>query len=356
MSSGKEDMTVTARIWRGGMIGAGAWSDVQLTAWKGVPNARIVALTDRHPERRNPVIERFGVDRGFDDFEAMLDQANLDFVDICTRPYSHASLTKLAADQGLSVLCQKPFCTNLEEAIDVVEYCRARDVRLMINENFRWQAWYRQIKAILDSGVLGRVFTATLRRRSRFTWPHFSNDQAYLAEMPRLAVYELGVHFLDTFRFLFGDPTIIFARLHHISPHMQGEDVEVITLGFSEMTGIINHSWASVMIPGLDKPDNANISELTQMPAPRLEIDGMAGTLFLRSDNSLHLYTDDDHQTWVFAANERPKAHIAAQQHFIDCLECGVSFETSGEDYLKTMGLVYAAYQSDQVGRSVTLI
>lgn len=45
------------KIWRGGMIGAGAWSNVQLDAWAGVENAKIVALTDRHPERRNPVVE-----------------------------------------------------------------------------------------------------------------------------------------------------------------------------------------------------------------------------------------------------------------------------------------------------------
>jgi predicted dehydrogenase len=35
------------RMWRGGMIGAGAWSEIQLTAWAGVENAEIVALCDR---------------------------------------------------------------------------------------------------------------------------------------------------------------------------------------------------------------------------------------------------------------------------------------------------------------------
>lgn len=39
------------RIWRGGMIGAGCWSEIQLTAWANVDNAEIVALCDRHPER-----------------------------------------------------------------------------------------------------------------------------------------------------------------------------------------------------------------------------------------------------------------------------------------------------------------
>ena len=43
---------MSRRRLREGMIGAGAWSELQLTAWAGVKNAEIVALCDRHPERR----------------------------------------------------------------------------------------------------------------------------------------------------------------------------------------------------------------------------------------------------------------------------------------------------------------
>jgi predicted dehydrogenase len=125
------------KIWRGGMIGAGAWSNVQLDAWVGVENAEIVALTDRHPEHRTPVVAKYGIPFAFNDFEQMLEQAELDFVDICTRPYSHAALSKLAADRGIPVLCQKPFCQTLKEAQEVSEYCRNANVRLMVNENFR---------------------------------------------------------------------------------------------------------------------------------------------------------------------------------------------------------------------------
>lgn len=330
------------KIWRGGVIGAGAWSHIQLTAWAGVKNAQIVALTDRHPDRRSPIIEQFNIPQSFDDFETMLDEADLDFVDICTRPYSHTALTRLAAERGLPVLCQKPFCTSLEEAQQSVEFCHQAGIRLMINENFRWQAWYRKVKELLDSGALGEVFMAKLHHHSRFTLPHFSHAQGYLAEMPRLAVYELGVHYLDTFRFLFGEPESVFARLHHISPHMKGEDVGLITLSYPTMTGLIDQSWASVVVPGLDKPEEP----FNRRPSPRLEINGTQGTVAIKADNSLHLYTDTHHQQWQFDEEVRPQAHIAAQQHFIDCLESGTEFETSGAQTLKTMALVYACYLS----------
>ena len=89
---------MSRRRLQGGMIGAGAWSELQLTAWAGVKNAEIGALGDRHPERREPVVRRFNIPQAFDDFEAMLDRAQLDFVDICTRPFSHAPSTRLAAE------------------------------------------------------------------------------------------------------------------------------------------------------------------------------------------------------------------------------------------------------------------
>ena len=262
---------MTQKIWRGGMIGAGAWSEIQLNAWKDVTNAEIVALCDRHPDRRDPVVAKFNIPRAFDDFETMLDQAELDFVDICTRPYSHVPLAKLAVKRGLPVLCQKPFCESIEAARDLVEFCDRAGVRLMINENFRWQAWYRKIKELLDSDMLGTPFYASIHWRRRMTLPEFENVQAYFKEMQRFAVYEVGVHYLDTFRFLFGEPETIFARLHRVSPHIKGEDVQVVTVGYQDLTCVINNSFASVPIPGVDRPSG----DFHKLNIPhRLELDG----------------------------------------------------------------------------------
>jgi len=343
---------VTKKIWRGGMIGAGAWSEIQLNAWAGVKNAEIVALCDRHPERRDPIVERFGIPRAFDDFETMLDEADLDFIDICTRPYSHAALIKLAAGRGFPVLCQKPFCESLEEAREVSEFCDQTGVRLMINENFRWQSWYRKVKALLNAGELGKPFFAKIHRRSRISLPEFDHRQAYMQEMPRWAVYEVGVHYLDVFRFLFGDPDAIYCRLHRVSPHVAGEDVQVITICYQDLTCLINQSFASVPVPGIDRPDDDN-ADARRIPHG-LQIDGAQGTLFLKPDRILHLYTDTGHQAWAFPEDTTQRSRAAAQQHFIDCLESGGKFETDGPETLKTMALVYACYLSAEEGRVVS--
>lgn len=334
---------------RGGMVGAGVWSACQLEAWQKVNGARIIALCDRLPERLQSAAALFNIQRCYTDPAEMIAREELDFLDICARPSSHAPLVRLAAAHGLPVLCQKPFCTSLEEAVSVARECQQGGVRLMINENFRWQAWYRKVKVVLASGVLGQPFFVKMEERVRATLPRFENPQAYLAEMPRLILYEMGVHYLDTLRFLFDMPRQVTARLHHISPQVQGEDVQVILLDFERLTGLIESSWVSVPIPGIDIPADGSPALIA-----RLEIDGPQGTLELGVDGVLNLHTDAGSNTWRFPLDTEADGRRAALQHFIDCLRDGSPFETGGMDNLQTMALVWAGYRSAETHTAVS--
>jgi len=170
--------------------------------------------------------------------------------------------------------------------------------------------------------------------------------------MPRLLAYEMGPHYLDTFRFLFGEPDSIFARMHSVSPYMAGEDVLVIVLGYPNLTCLIHTSWASVGVPGVDIPEEKHKDRVPHL----LEIDGTEGTLILKSDASMHLFGDSGHhQQWQFPAAAMEQRIIDTQQHFIDCLEYGTEFETSGEYNLKTMALAYACYHSADEGRVINV-
>lgn len=342
-------MSAPKKIWRGGMIGAGSWSETQLAAWAAIESARIVALCDRHPERRDPLAQRWEIGQKFGSVSAMLDTSALDFVDICTRPYSHAALIREAAAAGRPILCQKPFATSLDEARELVELCERTGVRLMINENYRWQGWFRQARTLLDAGRVGRPFAARLVRRIRFTLPRFDHTQSYLATMPQLLVYEMGSHWFDVFRFLFGDPQTVYARIARVSPHLQGEDVALLVLGYPDLTCTIETSWASVPIPGID------LLPGDKTGAPRLEIEGTDGTLSLACNGTLHLHTDATHERWHFDAQELKRSHVAAQQHFLDCLSSGAEFETSGAATLRTLALIQAAYLSAAENRVVEL-
>ena len=334
------------------MVGAGVWSEVQLGGWQNVPHARITALCDLDERKLTERVTQFDIDRHYSSLEELLQAEEVDFVDVCVRPEAQLSVIKRAADHGVHVLCQKPFCATLQEAEEAVAYCERRGVRLMINENFRWQAWYRKTKALLRSGVVGTPFLARVNFRLRTSLPTFTHRQAYFKDMPRWAVFELGVHYLDLYRFLFGAPTSLYARLHRVSPYVRGEDVQVLVLSYAGLTCLVQHSWASVPVPGLDRPEAGEIDPWAV--AHGLEIDGSLATLVLRSDGTLQLHGDTREERWSFSDNVRQESVAATLAHFTECLQRDRPFETSGEDYLRTMALVYASYQSAETNLVVS--
>ena len=320
----------------GAMVGAGAWSRTQLEAWQRTPGARIVAIADRLPERCKRIAADFCLAE-YESVAQMLAQERVDFLDICTRPDSHSELVRLAVARGLPVLCQKPFCSSYEEAESLVQLCAEARIPLMVNENFRWQPYYRKVKELLSTGELGEPFAVTMHQRHRLTMPRFDHYQSYFTHMPRLAVYEVGTHLIDTLRFLFGDPDTVYARLHTISPDVKGEDVQTLVFGYgSRLTVNVIDSWASVPISG-------------RKWFPRLlEVDCPGGTIYVDKQGSVHLFRDSGAERWDFPADAVPQSHTAALTHFIQGVREGGAFETGGAETLKTMKVVYACYESHE--------
>jgi len=116
----------------------------------------------------------------YDDYEALLKNETIDFVEIITDVDSHEMFTIMAAEKGIHVVCQKPMAATLEQASNMVETCRNAGVKFFIHENFRWQAPIRKLKTALDAGVIGKPFKARVSYCSAF--PVFDN-QPFLATL-----------------------------------------------------------------------------------------------------------------------------------------------------------------------------
>lgn len=122
-------------------MGAGHFAAIQLEAWREVPGVQFVGLYNRTPAKAQELAARFGIGRVSGDLRELLESTRPDFVDICTAVETHLEFVRIAADLGIPILCQKPVAPSWEESVELVDYCRARGVPLMINENWRWQCW-----------------------------------------------------------------------------------------------------------------------------------------------------------------------------------------------------------------------
>jgi predicted dehydrogenase len=326
------------KLLRGVLIGCGYASGFQLEAWKRVPQVEIVAVSSRDIENGCNRAAEFDIPQVYTDYVKMLDEEECDFVDISTPPIVHREMIQSAADRGLHVLCQKPIAETLAELRQMTAICERAGVRFMVNENGRFQPWFQKMKDLLDGGTFGTPHHANFSCHARMTLPKFdAGAQSNLfSKMPRLVTFELGVHYLDTLRFLFGEPHSLYAMMDQVGADIEGEDLATIAVRFPHLQAQVVMSWASV--PPRQYARQASWGEYCVLAEK--------GTLLLEVDGTLTLRTDQADKVIQFPEESELLGYLGAQQHFADCMLSGAPFQTSGTETLKTMELVFGAYHS----------
>uniref|UniRef100_A0A7C4KHF7 Gfo/Idh/MocA family oxidoreductase n=1 Tax=Anaerolinea thermolimosa TaxID=229919 RepID=A0A7C4KHF7_9CHLR len=332
------------------VLGTGFWSLYQIPAWLEVGGVQLVAVCNRTVEKAEQVARRFGVPRVYSDAEELLKREydHLDFVDIITAVETHAHLVSLAARYKLPVICQKPMSTDLTSAEMMVAECKAAGVPLYIHENWRWQTPIRALKQALDSGEIGRPFRARIDMISGY--PVFEN-QPFLKELEQFIITDLGSHILDTARYLFGEASSLYCQTRRVHQDIKGEDVATIVLNMGENISVtVNMAYAG------------NPLEREAFPQTFIFVEGDRGSLELSQDYWLRTTTHTGtllkrvpppRYSWIDPAYEVVHASIVAcNANLLGALKGEGRAETTGEDNLKTVRLVFASYDSasqDQV-------
>jgi D-apiose dehydrogenase len=330
-------------------VGAGYFSQFHYDAWRRVSGARLTALCDRSPERAGEAARRFGIDRIYTDVAGMLEGERPDFIDIITPPESHTEICGLAGQRGVHVLCQKALAPTFDEASALVEAAERAGIRLMVHDNFRFQPWHRELRRLIDEDAIGAVHAIACRTRMGDGWrpSAYLDRQPYFRTLPRLLVFETGVHFIDVFRYLAGEIRQVYATLRRRNPAIVGEDAGVIVFEFETNATAV---WdASRYNESLDSDPRYTFGEFL--------VEGRTGSLRVDERGRLLVHTLGE------PAREHAYAHEArgfagdccyrAIQHFVDRLHDGTHFETAGRDYLRTLSVQEAVYTSATTGRAV---
>jgi D-apiose dehydrogenase len=332
------------------IFGTGFWSRYQLAAWREFDGAECVALYNRTRSKAEKLAAEFGVRGVYDDAEELLDRERLDFVDIITDVDTHAHFVLMVANRRLPVICQKPMAPNLETARRMVACCRQAEVPYFIHENFRWQHPLRQVKGVLEEGVAGNVFRARISFCSSF--PVFDN-QPFLKDLEQFILTDVGSHVLDVARFLFGEMESVFCQTQRVHSDIKGEDVATVMLRtVSGATVVCEISYASR-------------TEHERFPETYVLVEGDKGSVELGPDYWIRVTTGAGTHSrrcppprypWADPAYDVVHASIAAcNENLLKALKGEGPAETTGEDNIKTVELVFAAYESEKTRRLVQL-
>ena len=319
------------------MIGAGMISQFHLAAWKQTPGAELIAICDPELSRARERAAAYGVPGIYSSVHEMLAACELDAVDIVTPVATHAPLVRLAADHGLHVMCQKPMAGSAAEARALVGYVGDR-VRFMVHENYRYRPHYRAVRQWLAEGRIGAVRMAHLGMRcsgmhaQAGTTPWLLERQPYLADMPRLLIFETLIHHLDVLRALLGELSVLSAQTRQLNASLAGEDSAVIVLrGENGLLATLDGTFTAPGYPPL--------------PRDRLELVGDRGTLILDFDR-LYLVGHESQAVHFDLAARYQECFSFAVAQFVQGILTRAPFESDRKDNLKTLDLVESCYRT----------
>lgn len=331
------------------VLGTGFWSQYQIPAWFEVGGVELVAVYNRTISKAEKVVKKFNVPHVYGEVEDLLKNEKLDFVDIITEIDAHAPFVKLAAKYRLPVICQKPMAPDLSTAEEMVSACQKGDVPFFIHENWRWQTPIRALKRTLAEGSIGTPFRARINMISGF--PVFAS-QPFLKTLKHFILTDMGSHILDTARFLFGEANSLYCQTCQVHADIAGEDAATVLLEMGRKISVTCYlAYAE------------NYLENDHFPQTYVFVEGEKGSIQLGPDYWLRVTTRDGtlsrrvpppRYAWADPAYDVVHSSIVqCNADLLRGLKGESRAETTGEDNLKTVRLVFAAYDSAQQGQVI---
>lgn len=139
------------------IVGCGRISDLHQLGYRGLTDARIVAVCDSNQGRLRKKAREWGVDKVYGDYRQVLDDKEIDLVELLTPHHLHCPMTVQAAEAGKHVSVQKPMALTAGEADRMIEAAERAGVMLRVYETFVYYAPAVKAREMIEAGEIGEV-------------------------------------------------------------------------------------------------------------------------------------------------------------------------------------------------------
>ena len=208
-----------------GRTGRGDYGHAMDQVWLDVPNTKIVAVADDNKMGLAAAAKRLKVEPTFSDYRAMLDRVKPDIVAICPRWIDqHRDMAVAAAERGIHIYTEKPFCRSLAEADEIVAACERTHVKLAMALPTRYSPKLQTVKRLIAEGKIGKV----LEYRGRGKEDRRGGGED---------LWVLGTHVMDMIRALGGHPQWCFAHVTQDGKPISKQDVADGAEGIGPLAG-----------------------------------------------------------------------------------------------------------------------
>ncbi len=308
-----------------GILGAGSVAQRRvIPSMHALASCEVGALMVRDQGRADALVAELDVPRAYSSVEDLLADDKLDAIYVSSPVSLHEEHAIAVAKAGKHVLCEKPMALTPDACRRIIRVCGEEDVHLQLCFVLRGWPIYQRLKTMVEDGTVGQFVSA---RAHLAKWVPWDDDswRRDVAQSGGGVLVDVGTHYLDLFRFLFGE---IFEVVHRGgSPVLDIEVEETSHALVSFENGGHGQITSTIVVP-----HNGNV----------LEIYGTKGSIFLGS--TLRVVTEEGEQLEEVVF---PDYFSGLLDQFVTCVEKGEEPLASGLDGLRNIELVTQAYASE---------
>jgi len=306
----------------------------------------LAGVVDVVPANRTHAIERagLGADRGFSSIDEAARSIDFDAVVVAAPSPLHADLCSQALRAGRHVIVEKPFTVDFEQARAVVALAEGRDLRVMIDQNYRYLPDLQALRQAIQDEVAGRPTHVALT--FNYNWP----ARTYQAAMSNTMLLEMAIHHFDALRFvLAGDARTAQGQTWR-PPWTQYSGDTWVTCSFEFPREVRALYSGSLEAPGAQDPWQGVWRIDCERGALHLADLGRGYGLYLsRSPDTFDLLES-------FGAPPSPGSGIPGTlRELAAALRDGRRPQSDGRDNLRTLAMAFGVSRSSADGRVVVL-
>jgi predicted dehydrogenase len=159
---------------------------------------RLRVISGRDEEKVSRAAAAYGFEHWVGDWRELVKRPDVDIVDICTPPGTHAEIAAAAAAAGKAVICEKPLAVSYAQATTAAAAVQRAGVLNAVGFNYRRLPAVSLMKRMVDEGAVGKV------RLWRATWlsdefvdPAIPFDWRFDGAVGGSTIGDLGSHLID---------------------------------------------------------------------------------------------------------------------------------------------------------------
>jgi len=222
------------------VIGMGFIGFAHIEALRRLPDVEIIAICTRNQEKAEKVAAEQNIPNWFTDYNKMMDEIDLDAVHIATPNNIHFDISMAAMKRNINVLCEKPFTTTVEEALELTAFAKERNLQCGLNYHNRFYPMPNQMKRMIASGLTGDVIAVTgeythawMLNKEDFNWRCLRQYSGKTR-----IVCDTGSHWIDLAQFVTGHKIVsVFSEFNCVYPKriLNSKEIKIDTEDMAAM-------------------------------------------------------------------------------------------------------------------------